>query len=192
MQRYAVSAFASLATLVVLVLLLPAPTLAAKKKTSRRGTPKVVCRSPRAKDAAPKDTPKLILMVNIKANIRWGPATSYKKLWTATKYTPLEALCQYEAAYPGGAKEKWYYVRDFEGFMGWVNDTVIEKSRAVIVNVKQAVARTGPGPDNPPVWNIEKGYTLKVLGKKGKWYNVEDADGEKAWIYEDVLWGSTD
>jgi SH3-like domain-containing protein len=33
---------------------------------------------------------------------------------------------------------------------------------------------------------------MKVLSKKGKWYNVEDADGEKAWIYEDVLWGSTD
>lgn len=192
MQRYAVSAFASLATLVVLILLLPAPALAAKKKSSLRGTPKVVCSSPMDRDAAPEEAPRLILRVKIRANVRGGPATSYQRIWTATKYTPLEALCKYEALYPDGTKEKWYYVRDFEGFLGWVSASVIEGGRAVAVKVKQALARAGPGPDEPAVWNLAKGYPLKVLGKKGKWYNVEDAEGEKAWIFEDVLWGSTD
>lgn len=127
---------------------------------------------------------KTIIRVKDKeANVRSGPATTYKKLWTSTKHTPFEVLCKYE---------KWYVVRDFEGFVGWVYEPLVEKGPAVIVKVKQALARSGPGPEESAVWNVPKGYPMKVLNKKGKWYNVEDADGEKAWIYEDVLWGSTD
>jgi SH3-like domain-containing protein len=189
MLRRSVTAFA---TIGVFLLLAPTPILAAKKKAAPRGIPKVVCSSPRDSKAAPSGAPKLILRVNIRANVRGGPATSYQRIWTATKHTPLEALCKYEAAYPGGTKETWYYVRDFEGFLGWVSASVIEEGRAVIVKVKQALARAGPGPGESAVWNLSKGYPLKVLGKRGKWYNVEDAEGEKAWIFEDVLWGSTD
>jgi SH3-like domain-containing protein len=127
---------------------------------------------------------KTIIRVKGKeANIRSGPATSYKKLWTSTKYTPFEVLCKYQ---------KWYVVRDYEGFVGWVYEPLVEKAPAVIVNVKQALARAGPGPEESAIWNVPKGYPLKVLDTQGKWYHVEDAEGEKAWIYKDVLWGSTD
>ncbi|MFQ5894050.1 MAG: SH3 domain-containing protein [Candidatus Tectimicrobiota bacterium] len=126
---------------------------------------------------------KAIVWVKEKSNVRSGPGTKYEKLWTATKFTPLEVLCRYK---------EWYVVRDFEDFVGWVHAPLVEEGKAVIVKVKQALARSGPGPDQAAVWNVPKGYALRVLGKKGKWYNVEDAEGEKAWIFEDVLWGSTD
>ncbi len=135
--------------------------------------------SPQA-DAASKT---IIRVKEKEANVRSGPATSYKKLWTATKYTPFEVLCKYQ---------NWYVVRDFEGFVGWVYEPLLEDGPAVIVNQKQALARSGPGPEESAIWNLPKGYPMKVLEKKGKWFRVEDAEGEKAWIYEDVLWGSTD
>lgn len=126
---------------------------------------------------------KTILLVKDKANIRSGPATSYKMLWSAPKYTPLEVLCKYES---------WYVVRDYEGYVGWVYEPLVEVAPAVIVKEKQTVARAGPGTDKPAIWNVPRGYPLKVLGKEGKWYHVEDAEGEKAWVYEEALWGSTD
>jgi SH3-like domain-containing protein len=76
--------------------------------------------------------------------------------------------------------------------MGWVSGRVVEEGGALIVKVKQALARSGPGPDKPAIWNLPKNYALKVINKKGKWYHVEDADGEKAWIHQSVVWGSSD
>jgi SH3-like domain-containing protein len=159
------SRFAVLSILLGSVFLLPPPLLAAEKPPP------------------PPPGPKLILRVKDKANIRSGPGTGYKKLWTAPKYTPLEMLCKYP---------DWYVVRDFEGFVGWVYAPLVEKGPALIVKVKQALARAGPGPDESPIWNVPKGYPMKVLERKGKWFHIEDAEGEKAWIYEDVVWGSTD
>ena len=157
MRRRSVSALSLLLAFSLALILLPPPSAQADSKT--------------------------IIRVKEEANVRSGPATSYKKLWTAGKYTPLEVLCKYES---------WYVVRDFEGFVGWVYEPLVDVAPAVIVKDKQALARAGPGPDKSAIWNVPKGYPMKMLEKKGKWYHVEDAEGEKAWIYEDVLWGSTD
>lgn len=205
MRRYSFFAFAVFVVFTLFAvfapfptssLLTPPPLLAAEKKAAPKVAPKVFCQSPMEKEIAPKKTKKIIIRVRVKANIRWGPGESFEKIFDASlpKNYPLEALCRYEATFPDGKKEAWYYARDFEGFMGWVSARVVEKGGALIVKVKKARARSGPSLDKSEVWELPKFYTLKALGKKGQWYHVEDDAGgksEKAWIHQSVVWGGT-
>ncbi|MCH7769028.1 MAG: SH3 domain-containing protein [Nitrospinae bacterium] len=192
MLRHAISTFATVALFTAFTLLFPASLLAANKEA--KGVPKIVCSSPGDSKGFRRKASRTILRVKTAANVRWGPGESFDKIFDSPlpKYFPLEALCKYEAAFPGGKKETWYFSRDFEGSMGWVSGRVVEEGGALIVKVKQALARSGPGPDKPAIWNLPKNYALKVINKKGKWYHVEDADGENAWIHQSVVWGSSD
>lgn len=128
---------------------------------------------------------KTIVRVKEAANVRWGPGEDYEKVYTvpAPKYYPFELICEYN---------NWYVVVDYTGKIGWIYSPLVEKAPAVVIKVKQALARSGPGPEEPAIWNLGEGYSLKFLDKRGKWIHVEDAEGEKAWVYEDVLWGATE
>lgn len=42
--------------------------------------------------------------------------------------------------------------------------------------------RSGPGLFYPVLWQLDRGYPLKVLGKQRTWLHVEDFEGDKGWV----------
>ena len=123
---------------------------------------------------------KMIMVDKEKANIRSGPGKEYKIAWSVPKYTPFEALCKYK---------KWYVVRDFEGDIGWVFETLVSQKKSVVIKVKSADIRSEPKKTADIIWKVEKGYPFKFIDKKGKWVNVQDADGESGCVETDMIWG---
>ena len=47
--------------------------------------------------------------------------------------------------------------------------------------------RSGPSTKNPVLWEVFKGFPLKVLARKNDWVQVVDFEGDKGWIYASLL-----
>ncbi|MCB0384217.1 MAG: hypothetical protein KDD43_02395 [Bdellovibrionales bacterium] len=56
------------------------------------------------------------------------------------------------------------------------------KAQGLCVSAFEANMRTGPGGKFPISWVVGRYTPLIKLEKKGRWYRVEDQDGEKHWI----------
>ena len=114
-----------------------------------------------------------------KANIRSGPGTKYDWVWQAGKFYPIEVKKK---------KGNWYYFQDFEGDAGWVHNSLIDKTPAVITAKEKCNIRTGPGTKNQIAFTVGPGISFRVLKKKGNWIHVEHADGDRGWIHKSLIW----
>ena len=113
------------------------------------------------------------------ANVRSGPGAKHEVLWQIEKYHPVLVV------------EKtgdWYRFRDFEGDEGWIHASLLDKTPTVIVRVRRCNVRSGPSTDAEIAFTVDRGIPFKVLQKKGRWFEVEHADGDKGWIFETLVW----
>ena len=114
-----------------------------------------------------------------KANVRALPDTRSDTLWQVEKYHPLLVIEK---------KGKWYRFKDFEGDMGWIHSSLVDHTPTVIVRVRRANIRTGPGTQHNLTFDANKGTPFKVLEEKGRWLKVEHADGDVGWIFKSLVW----
>jgi SH3-like domain-containing protein len=113
------------------------------------------------------------------ANIRSGPDTKSDILWKVEKYYPIMVIKK---------SEQWYQFRDFEEDLGWVHKSLVGKVKAVITKKDNCNVRLKPGTKEKILFTIEKGIPFKVLKSKGRWLNVEHADGDRGWIHDSLVW----
>ena len=114
-------------------------------------------------------------------NIRSGPGTEQEVLWEVFKDFPLQVLKR---------KAKWAQVSDFEGDKGWIYSQLLSQQKTVIVKVKTANMRIGPGKNYEIVATVKYGVVFKPEEKEGEWLKVVHADGTSGWIYNTLLWPS--
>ena len=113
------------------------------------------------------------------ANIRSGPGVKYDLLWQIEKYHPLQIVEK---------KGRWYRFKDFEGDEGWIHETLVDKTRTVIVKADNCNVRSGPGTQYDVAFTVSKGIPFKVLETKGRWLKVQHADGDIGWIFNSLVW----
>lgn len=112
-------------------------------------------------------------------NIRSGPNTDQEVLWEVFKDFPLKVIQR---------KAKWAQVVDFEGDKGWVYAPLLSKQKTVIVKVKTANMRVGPGKNYEIVATVKYGVVFKPTDREGQWVKVVHDDGTSGWIYGTLLW----
>ena len=115
-----------------------------------------------------------------KANVRSGPGTNHEIMWSAGKYYPVDIIKK---------SESWYQIRDFEGDIGWIYQSLLKKIPAVIVKGTIVNIRKGPGTGFAVLFQAEKGVSFKLLDRKENWLKVEHADGEVGWLHVSLVWG---
>mgnify|MGYP001828728341 FL=1 len=113
------------------------------------------------------------------ANIRSGPDTKSDILWKAEKYYPILVIKK---------SGPWYQFRDFEEDSGWVHKSLVGQVKAVITKKDQCNVRSEPGTKEKILFTVEKGIPFKVIKSKGRWLNVEHADGDRGWIHDSLVW----
>lgn len=118
-----------------------------------------------------------------RANVREGPGGKYDVLWVEWRYAPFQILEQ---------KGRWYRIMDFEGYKGYLHSSVLTLDDCVIVDVKEAHVRTGPGDEYDAKWILEQGYPLLVVERKQAWLKVTDSEEVTGWIHKDNVWGLDD
>lgn len=52
----------------------------------------------------------------------------------------------------------------------------------VSVSGNEVNLRSGPGTQHPADWVLDRGYPLKVVGRRGDWLEVRDFENDKGWI----------
>jgi SH3-like domain-containing protein len=120
------------------------------------------------------------VMINNKdAKVRNGPGTTYTVLWKPRLYTPMEVLAKHA---------DWYAVRDVEGDVGWVHDSVVSKDAAAIVTASMADVHESAESGSRVAYQAPKNYTFKVTETKGAWIKVVDPDGDDGWIAQKSVW----
>ena len=125
---------------------------------------------------------ELVRIKSKTANVRTGPGTKFKKVWTAPKNYPYRVLQR---------KGRWINVRDYQGYKDWVHVALTDQKPAVVVKVKSANVRKGPGKYRPIIFTADKGVPFLVVGKRGGWLKVRHADGDEGWISRKVIWGAS-
>ena len=113
------------------------------------------------------------------ANIRSGPGTKHDILWKVERYHPIETL---------NKSGKWYYFRDFEGDEGWIHSSLLKKIPSLITKMEACNIRSGPGTSFPILFTVGKGIPFKIIQRKGNWFHIEHADGDKGWIHKSLVW----
>ncbi|MBT3414913.1 MAG: hypothetical protein HOB34_13715 [Nitrospina sp.] len=117
-----------------------------------------------------------------KANLRTGPGTKYEKLWQVFQYMPFKLL---------KTKERWKQVQDLDGDSYWVHAPLTtQKYKCAVIKNNQTNLRKGPGTKFPKVkWApVDKFFSMRVLKIENNWVHIEDASGDKAWIYRPLVW----
>jgi len=123
------------------------------------------------------------VMINHKeAKIRNGPGTNYTVLWAPRMYTPLEALAKHA---------DWYAVRDVEGDVGWIHESVVTKDPSAIVTDATVNVHESADSNSRVLYQAPKNYTFKVEEEKGGWMKVVDPDGDSGWIAKNGAWTGT-
>ncbi len=128
-------------------------------------------------------SPAMALCIkNEKANLRTGPGTKYEKLWQVFQYMPFKLL---------GTKGNWKQLQDVDGDKYWVHAPLTtQKYKCAVIKNNQTNLREGPGTQYPKVsWApVDKYFSMKVLKIADNWVHIEDASGDKAWIYRPLVW----
>ena len=117
-----------------------------------------------------------------KANLRKGPSTKHEKIWQVYQYMPFKLLKK---------KGDWKKVKDLDGDSYWVHARLTtQKYKCAVIRKDKTNLRTGPGTEHPKVnWApVDKYFSMKVLKTKNNWVHVEDAAGDKAWVYHPLVW----
>ena len=63
----------------------------------------------------------------------------------------------------------------------------VASAKMVAVNADMINLRSGPGTKYQVIWELGRGYPLKVIGSKGQWYRVVDFENDKGWIYKKLV-----
>ena len=63
----------------------------------------------------------------------------------------------------------------------------VASAKMVAVNADMINLRSGPGTKYQIVWELGRGYPLKVIGSKGQWYRVVDFENDKGWLYKKLV-----
>jgi len=58
--------------------------------------------------------------------------------------------------------------------------------RMVSIARNKVNMRSGPGRHYRILWQLDTGYPLLVLGRKGAWYKVKDFEGDIGWVYRNL------
>lgn len=65
--------------------------------------------------------------------------------------------------------------------------TSIANAKMVSIANDLVNMRSGPGQKYSVVWELGKGYPLKVLQTKGEWLKVTDYENDTGWIYKKLV-----
>lgn len=116
--------------------------------------------------------------VNV-ANLRIKPSRQAELVRLAHENEPFRVV---------GERGEWLHVRDSSDDSAWISARVIDGKPAVVVVRDVINVRERPGTGYPVVFTAERGVSLLVLERSGRWLHVRHEVGE-GWLHDSLVWG---
>ena len=132
-----------------------------------------------AKDETKPAKPRAFGVVKEKrASLRAKANKRSSAITTLTRLSPLEILAK------SGSYTK---VKTPKGTVGYVYSRYLVPSPYLSVTADKTNVRSGPGTQHPVLFYVMKGYPLRALRKQGRYIQVEDYEGDKGWVHQNLL-----
>ena len=128
--------------------------------------------------------PRFVSLKAGKVNVRLGPGESYDIAWTFTRVAlPVEVIQEFDT---------WRRVRDSDGSVGWVLQSLLSSKRTAVVAPWAAGAPrplySAPAATAMVDAYLEAGVLADVGPCHQNWCRLS-GNGFSGWIGEDQLWG---
>lgn len=125
--------------------------------------------------------PRFVSLRAPKVNLRTGPGIRYPIEWVYTrKGMPLEIIDEFET---------WRRIRDWQGSIGWVHQSMLSNQRAALVVGRQRLMRRAPKDGAPVMALVEAGVVGRLLGCGGGWCRIT-VKGFEGWLKEKEIYGA--
>jgi SH3-like domain-containing protein len=124
--------------------------------------------------------PRFVSLRSGKVNLRTGPGARYPVEWVLVyRHMPIEIIAEFDT---------WRKIRDWQGAVGWVHQSMVSGNRWVMVRKgRQPLRRAGK--DQAP---ITARIDEKVIGRlklcRDLWCKI-DFSGFTGWMRRDQFWG---
>ena len=111
-----------------------------------------------------------------------APSTVGGKLAIAGSGLPLEVVVDTDA---------WVKVRDHSGRLAWIEKSVLNGAKSVMVKNETSAIRQQPRADADIAFLAARGVLLEVAGEADSygWLQVKHADGLTGWLPVHEVWG---
>jgi SH3-like domain-containing protein len=124
--------------------------------------------------------PRFVSLRAAKVNLRTGPGIRYPIEWVyARKGLPLEVIDEFET---------WRRVRDWQGSVGWVHQSMLSGRRGALVVGAEALLRRAPEDDAAGLARIEAAVVGRLRACARGWCRIE-AEGFEGWLHEREIYG---
>ncbi len=122
------------------------------------------------------------LSIAVPATILYdAPSLNAEKLYVASVNLPLEVMVKVVG---------WVKVRDYHGYLGWVEDKNLSPKRFVIVNAPVGSVYQSPDQASAVVFQVQQDVVLEWQGAAANgWVKVKHQDGQIGYIKTDQIWG---
>ncbi len=125
--------------------------------------------------------PRFVSMRSGEVNLRTGPGTDYPVEWVyQRRRMPVEVIAEFET---------WRKVRDWQGTIGWVHQSMLDGRRTALVTGKERVLRRTPADGAPAVARLAPGVIGELLACEPEWCRV-DVKGYTGWLKREEFWGA--
>ena len=112
--------------------------------------------------------------------MRTGPGIRYPVDWVFVyRYMPVEIIAEFDT---------WRKIRDWEGTVGWVHQSMLSGRRSVIILDGPQALRSRAAPSAAVVANVEERVVGRLLGCDAAWCQAE-FEGFRGWVRRIDLWG---
>ena len=113
-------------------------------------------------------------------NLRTGPGARYPIDWVFKRRgLPVEIIDEFDT---------WRRIRDWQGTVGWVHQSMLQSQRNVLVTGKRRLLRRGPEEGTAGAALVEVGVVGKLGSCLPDWCEII-AKGFKGWLRRDEFYG---
>ena len=124
--------------------------------------------------------PRFVSLRAGKVNLRTGPGIRYPIDWVYLRPgLPLEVIDEFET---------WRRVRDWQGSVGWVHQSMLTGRRNVMIAEKQRLLRREPSDEAPGVALVEPRVVAGLVRCTKRWCRV-GAKGFEGWLKKSEIFG---
>jgi len=124
--------------------------------------------------------PRFVSLAADEVNMRSGPGVRYPVEWVYQRENlPVEVTAEFD---------QWRRVRDIDGTVGWVHQSLLSSRRSVIVTDAVVPVLEEASESAAPVARVEPGVQGQLLECAGEWCRVRFGD-YRGWLPRRHLWG---
>ncbi|MFM9843620.1 MAG: SH3 domain-containing protein [Dongiaceae bacterium] len=124
--------------------------------------------------------PRFVSLRSNEINLRTGPGSNYPIVWIYQRRgMPVEVVAEFES---------WRKIRDWQGTVGWVHQSMLDGRRGALVIGGERILRHEPAPGAPGVARLQAGVIGRLTECDADWCRLE-TDSYEGWLKRDEFWG---